>query len=159
MIFLVNKCFVKWVCQRRKYRSNDFKYQRGKYHPNAVDSSSFDLKNNRADDLYSAMGDTAFFNDSVQYPIGKIFGQDVFRNNDLNFFNRAFDAQAPENYLLGEGDELTISIWGMAEHSESVVVNEKRICFFLRQEEFILVVRTLKQRSHSSKIEWVITMI
>ena len=33
--------------------------------------------------------------------------------------------QAPENYLLGEGDELTISIWGMADHSESLVVNEK----------------------------------
>ncbi len=103
----------------------DFKYQKGKYNPNAVDSSAFDFKKNRADNLYSAMGDTAFFNDSVQYPIGKIFGQDMFRNNDLNFFNRAFDAQAPENYLLAEGDELTISIWGMADHSENVVVNKK----------------------------------
>ena len=103
----------------------DFKYQRGKYHPNTVDSSAFDLKNNRADALYTAIDDTTFFNDSIQYPIGKIFGQDVFRNNDINFFNRAFDAQAPENYLLGEGDELTISIWGMADYIESVVVNEK----------------------------------
>ncbi|MBJ10659.1 MAG: hypothetical protein CMP66_04275 [Flavobacteriales bacterium] len=103
----------------------DFKYQKGKYNPNAVDSSAFDFKKNRADNLYLAMGDTAFFNDSVQYPIGKIFGQDMFRNNDLNFFNRAFDAQAPENYLLAEGDELTISIWGMADHSENVVVNKK----------------------------------
>ena len=103
----------------------DFKYQKGKYNPNAVDSSAFDFKKNRADNLYLAMGDTAFFNDSVQYPIGKIFGQDMFRNNNLNFFNRAFDAQAPENYLLAEGDELTISIWGMADHSENVVVNKK----------------------------------
>ena len=103
----------------------DFKFQRGKYNPNVVDSSAFDLKNNRADNLYLAIGDTAFFDDSVQYPIGKIFGQDVFRNKDINFFNRAFDAQAPENYLLAEGDELTISIWGMADHSENVVVNEK----------------------------------
>jgi protein involved in polysaccharide export with SLBB domain len=103
----------------------DFKYQRGKYHPNAVDSSAFAAKNDRAFDLYTAMGDTAFFNDSIQYPIGKIFGQDVFRNNELNFFNRAFDAQAPDNYLLGEGDELTISIWGMADHSETVFVNDK----------------------------------
>lgn len=103
----------------------DFRYQRGKYHPNAEDSSAFDLKINRADNLYSAMGDTTFFDDSLKYPIGKIFGQDVFRNSGLNFFNRAFDAQAPENYLLAEGDELTISIWGMADHSENVVVNEK----------------------------------
>ena len=103
----------------------DFKYQKGKYHPNAKDTSSFDLKNNQANNLYSAMGDTSFFNDSNRYPIGKIFGHDFFRNNNLNFFNRAFDAQAPENYLLAEGDELTISIWGMADYSESVVVNEK----------------------------------
>ena len=103
----------------------DFKYQKGKYHPNAKDTSSFDLKNNRADNLYSAMGDSSFFNDTNRYPIGKIFGHDMFRNNNLNFFNKAFDAQAPENYLLAEGDELTISIWGMADYSESVVVNEK----------------------------------
>ena len=103
----------------------DFKYQRGRYHPNAIDSSAFDIKNDRAVDLYKALGDTAFFSDSIQYPIGKIFGQDLFRNNDLDFFNRAYDAKAPDNYLLGEGDELTISIWGMADHSENVVVNEK----------------------------------
>ena len=103
----------------------DFKYQRGRYHPNAIDTSAFDMKNDRSLELYKAMGDTAFFNDSIQYPIGKIFGQDLFRNNDIDFFNRAHDTQAPDNYLLGEGDELTISIWGMADHSESVVVNEK----------------------------------
>ena len=103
----------------------DFKFQRGKYNPNAIDSSAFVAKSDKAADLYSAMGDTAFFNDSIQYPLGKIFGQDVFRNNDLTFFNRAYDAQAPDNYMLGEGDELTISIWGMADHSESVVVSEK----------------------------------
>ena len=63
----------------------DFKYQKGKYHPNAKDTSSFDLKNNRADNLYSAMGDSSFFNDTNRYPIGKIFGQDMFRNKDINF--------------------------------------------------------------------------
>ena len=79
----------------------DFKYQNGKYNPNAIDSSAFDLKNNRAGALYKAMGDTAFFNDSIQYPIGKIFGHDVFRNNDLNFFNRAFDASSVSDFVGG----------------------------------------------------------
>ena len=40
------------------------------------------------------------------------------------FFSRAYDNQAPDNYLLGENDELTISIWGLAEHSEVVTVSE-----------------------------------
>ena len=100
----------------------EFKNQIGKYNHIKIDSSlnSFELKN-----INKVMSDTTLLGDSSLYPVGKIFGQDVFRNNDLNFFNKAFDAQAPENYLIGAGDELTISIWGMADYSESVVVNEK----------------------------------
>ncbi len=103
----------------------NFKFKRGKYDPNQVDSSAFDTRKNQAADFYKSLGDSLYFNDSIQYPIGKIFGQDFFRNRNLLFFNKAYDAQAPDNYLLGEGDELTISIWGMADYSESLVVNEK----------------------------------
>lgn len=102
----------------------DFKFQRGKYHPNAVDSATFSSQE-QVRSLYEGIGDTLAFNDSIQYPRGKVFGQDVFRTNDIRFFNRAYDAQAPDNYLLGEGDELTISIWGFADHSETVIVSEK----------------------------------
>lgn len=103
----------------------DFKYQRGQYHPNAIDSSSLIDHSLEAKNLYEGIGDTLSFNDSIQYPVGKIFGQDVFRNNQLSFFNRAYDSQAPDNYLLAEGDELTISIWGFADHSETVIVTKK----------------------------------
>ena len=102
----------------------DFKYQRGKYHPNFIDTSSVETSIIQSDLLYSSMNDSLFkFNDSIVYPPAKIYGQDFFRNNSINFFNRAYDNQAPDNYLLGENDELTISIWGLAEHSEVVVVN------------------------------------
>ena len=103
----------------------NFKFKRGKYDPNQVDSSAFDTRKNQAADFYKSLGDSLYLMDSIKYPVGKIFGQDFFRNRNLFFFNKAHDAKAPDNYLLGEGDELTISIWGMADYSESLVVNEK----------------------------------
>ena len=104
----------------------DFKFQRGKYDPNysPLDSSMSDLKLINSNELYNSISNLDY-NDSILYPLGKVYGQDIFRNNELSFFNRAFDAQAPDNYLLGENDELTISIWGLAEHSETVTVNDK----------------------------------
>ena len=104
----------------------DFKFQRGKYDPNFIeqDSSFNSLNIQNADQFYNSLSNFEY-NDSILYPVGKVYGQDVFRSNELNFFNRAFDSQAPDNYLIGENDELTISIWGLAEHSETVVVNDK----------------------------------
>ena len=78
---------------------------------------------NKPSNHYFSLTDTIL--DSLKYPVGKVFGQDIFRSNNLSFYNKAYDAQPGENYLLGAGDELTISIWGMANHSETVVVNEK----------------------------------
>jgi polysaccharide biosynthesis/export protein len=104
----------------------DYKYQRGKYNPNFIDTNSVESALMQSDMLYSSMNDTLFeWNDSIDYPSAKIYGQGFFRNNSINFFSRAYDNQAPDNYLLGENDELTISIWGLAEHSEVVVVNER----------------------------------
>lgn len=104
----------------------DFKFQRGKYDPNFSKSDSSNIINYQNDyqQLYHSIS-SLDYNDSILYPIGKVYGQDIFRTNELSFFNRAFDAQAPDNYLLGENDELTISIWGLAEHSEIVTVNDK----------------------------------
>ena len=103
----------------------DYKYQRGKYNPNFIDTSSTETSLIQSDLLYNSMSDSLFeLNDSIIYPLAKIYGQDFFRNNSISFYTRAYDNQAPDNYLLGENDELTISIWGLAEHSEVVTVSE-----------------------------------
>ena len=103
----------------------DYKYQIGKYNPNFIDTSSTETSLIQSNLLYNSMSDSLFeFNDSIIYPSAKIYGQDFFRNNSISFFTRAYDNQAPDNYLLGENDELTISIWGLAEHSEVVTVSE-----------------------------------
>ena len=103
----------------------DYKYQIGKYNPNFIDTSSTETSLIQSNLLYNSMSDSLFeFNDSIIYPSAKIYGQDFFRNNSISFFTRAYDNQAPDNYLLGENDELTISVWGLAEHSEVVTVSE-----------------------------------
>ena len=104
----------------------DYKLQKGAYNPNFIDSSATDINQFQANKLVSAISDTLFpYNDSIKYPIAKVYGQNFFRNQTINFFTRSYDSQAPANYLIGEGDELTMSIWGLAEHNEVVVVNEK----------------------------------
>ena len=103
----------------------DYKFQRGKYNPNYIDTTSSVTNLIQSDLFYDSMSDTLFdLNDSIIYPSAKIYGQDFFRNNSISFFSRAYDNQAPDNYLLGQNDELTISIWGLAEHSEVVTVSE-----------------------------------
>ena len=54
-----------------------------------------------------------------------------------SFFSRAYDNQAPDNYQLGENDELTISIWGLAEHSESLQLVKVGILILVLQDVFM----------------------
>ena len=99
----------------------DFKYSRGKYKKNNI-SYKDTISNLSKFSLY--FEDTLAI-DSVIYPKAKIFGQDIFRNNKLNFYQKALDAKAPENYKLGPGDEISISIWGFNEFSETLEVDAR----------------------------------
>ncbi|MCG3167595.1 MAG: hypothetical protein POELPBGB_03389 [Bacteroidia bacterium] len=57
------------------------------------------------------------------YPKGLIYGQDVFRNNKIQFFDRAQDVVAPDSYIIGPGDEITVAAWGFADYSEVLTVD------------------------------------
>jgi protein involved in polysaccharide export with SLBB domain len=99
----------------------DFKYSRGNYSKIKQDTNTSFLSLQK---LYSSFDDTLII-DSTSFPKGKIFGQDIFRNQDLSFFQKALDAKAPENYKVGPGDEISISIWGFNEFSETLEVDER----------------------------------
>ncbi|MBP7184455.1 MAG: SLBB domain-containing protein, partial [Saprospiraceae bacterium] len=53
-----------------------------------------------------------------------IYGQEIFRNSALKFFNQAQDVRPPSNYVLGPGDEITISIWGLSQGSFAFEINK-----------------------------------
>jgi len=99
----------------------DFKYSKGKYAKGVQDTSSVNVNLSK---FYESFGDT-LVEDTAIYPKARIYGQDVFRNNELSFYQKAFDAKAPENYKVGSGDEISISVWGYSEFSETILVDDR----------------------------------
>jgi len=99
----------------------DFKNGTGKYAKNG--NEAVEVNDNLAK-FYETFGDTLVA-DTTTYPKARIYGQDVFRNNELSFYQKALDAKAPENYKVGSGDEISISVWGYSEFSENLMVDER----------------------------------
>lgn len=52
------------------------------------------------------------------------YGKKIFRNKTLPLLNQLEDFKAPDTYILGEGDEFAISIWGDTEYSGEFKINE-----------------------------------
>jgi len=99
----------------------DYKFGKGKYAKVLNDTSS---DNSNIAKFYESFGDTLEI-DTNSFPKAKIYGQDIFRNNKLSFYQKALDAKAPENYKVGSGDEISISVWGYSEFSENLLVDER----------------------------------
>lgn len=57
-------------------------------------------------------------------PAPRIYGQGIFRNQTLQVFRQADNIKPRDNYLLGSGDELTISIWGASIFERTYVIDE-----------------------------------
>ena len=57
-------------------------------------------------------------------PPAKIYGQDIFRNQTLKVFRQADNIKPRDNYLLGPGDELTISIWGVSIFERTYTIDD-----------------------------------
>lgn len=49
----------------------------------------------------------------------EIYGQDLFRNAVIQLINNSNQLKAPESYVLGQGDQLVISIWGRSQLESS----------------------------------------
>jgi len=111
----------------------DFKNGTGKYAKNGNEAVEV---NDNLSKFYETFGDTLVA-DTTTYPKARIYGQDVFRNNELSFYQKALDAKAPENYKVGSGDEISISVWGYSEFSENLMVDEKGILHLVLMVEFM----------------------
>jgi len=47
-----------------------------------------------------------------------IYGQDIFRNGSIEVFQQTSEIKPPETYVLGVGDELSVSIFGRSQFEE-----------------------------------------
>jgi len=52
-------------------------------------------------------------------PAAEVYGQELFRNRILNIITNSNQLKAPESYVLGQGDQLVISVWGRSQIESS----------------------------------------
>lgn len=57
-------------------------------------------------------------------PQAKIWGQQFFRDKSIEFFDNYRDKKAIDSYLLGIGDEISVTIWGRTSYSSNTQVEE-----------------------------------
>jgi len=62
--------------------------------------------------------------ETPELPPAIIYGQSFFREKNISTFNHSTDMQAPDNYILGVGDQLTINIWGYSSYSGSYTIDQ-----------------------------------
>ncbi len=51
-----------------------------------------------------------------------IYGLSPFRNGSISFFQKTVDFEAPDNYIIGVGDRISVNIWGYSDFSGSYIV-------------------------------------
>jgi protein involved in polysaccharide export with SLBB domain len=54
----------------------------------------------------------------------EIFGFSYFRQKDVKIFNNAVDIKPPNNYILGVGDQIVVSIWGYADYNRLFYIDK-----------------------------------
>jgi len=53
-----------------------------------------------------------------------IYGFTYFRQKDVKIFNNAVDIKPPNNYVLGVGDQIVVSIWGYADYNRLFYIDK-----------------------------------
>jgi protein involved in polysaccharide export with SLBB domain len=56
--------------------------------------------------------------------LAPVYGMHVFRNKSIGVFRKVDDVKAADNYVLGVGDQLAVSIWGVAEYEGVLTINK-----------------------------------
>ena len=74
--------------------------------------------------LEEAVSETLTDDQTRTLPKSQIYGQEIFRSQSIKFYRQSKDVKAPNNYVLGVGDIIAISIWGASEESQVYEINE-----------------------------------
>lgn len=60
----------------------------------------------------------------AELPPVTIYGQQIFRNQSLKLFSTVKDVKPPDSYILGVGDEIGISIFGVSQGDFTLTIDE-----------------------------------
>jgi len=73
-------------------------------------------------ELMDKMQQSAEANNNVKP--NEIFGHDFFGSGKLALFEKSSDSKAPDSYILGVDDEISIAVWGYADYNNKFKVSE-----------------------------------
>ena len=59
-----------------------------------------------------------------QLPTTTIYGQQVFRDKSIKLYRQSEDIKPPASYVLGVGDVIAVSIWGLSEEGAVLEINK-----------------------------------
>ena len=74
-----------------------------------------DEENNLADELIE---------EQTPSPPALVYGQQIFRDKSINIFLRSKDALPSDSYILGAGDKINISIWGISQEDATYEIGK-----------------------------------
>jgi protein involved in polysaccharide export with SLBB domain len=59
-----------------------------------------------------------------QLPPATTWGQQIFRDKSISTFRQSQDVKPPDSYILGAGDQVSISIWGYSQENLMFEINK-----------------------------------
>lgn len=62
---------------------------------------------------------------SAEQPKSQIYGHHLFRSENARFYTQSSEVNPPETYVLGIGDRITVSIFGISQYEESLVIDQQ----------------------------------
>ena len=68
--------------------------------------------------------DEGFESELESLPQARIFGHNFFRNRNLRIYQTVADMKAPDNYVLGAGDRISLSVWGYSEYDGNFIISK-----------------------------------
>lgn len=57
----------------------------------------------------------------------EVYGRSIYRNSKIQLTGQATESKAPDNYVLGPGDELVVSVFGTSYANEVLRIDEKGV--------------------------------
>ncbi|MBX7162553.1 MAG: SLBB domain-containing protein [Saprospiraceae bacterium] len=86
-----------------------------------LDPRSRYLESTKRMSVNDTMPDKNILLDSM--PPAAIWGQEIFRNQSLDVYKDADNIKPPDSYVLGVGDQITVTIWGQSQLNEIYEIN------------------------------------
>lgn len=74
----------------------------------------------------------------LDLPPSNIFGQEIFRNQSITFYDKTEEIKPPDDYILGVGDELVVSIWGTSQANFKYTIDNKGYIYPRRMDPIYL---------------------